>query len=70
MVDDNAYSRIIDVVKLDTYLEKVSIWKFVDISKVPYLQFSKEEKADLLLRYYDGMKARFEGKALFFPCIF
>ena len=66
MVNEQASSSKTDKDKLLTYMNKVPVCKFEGITRQASQQFSTEEKSDLLLRYYNTMKARFDGKNFVF----
>lgn len=67
--DKASFSKLYEV-GLISYLKKILACEFTGISCQAYYQSLKEEKTDLLLRYYDFMRPRFENNFLFLFHIF
>ena len=66
IVEDKASSTEIGEKKLFEYLNKVSIWNYAGILRENFQQLSKDEERDLLIRYYNAVVARLDGKFVFF----
>ena len=70
MVEDKASSSKIDEAKLVSYIEKVPIWEFEGISGVADQQFSKDQKKEISICYYDAMTALLNTKLCFFFLVY
>ena len=65
IVEDKASSTEINEKKLSEHLNEVSIWIYAGIYREKFQQLSKDEKSDLLIRYYNAVVARFYGNFVF-----
>ena len=61
IVEDKASSTEITEKNLSEHLNKVSIWIYAGIYRKNFQQLSKDEKSDLLVRYYNAVVVWFDG---------
>lgn len=66
IVEDQVSSTEIDEKKLSEHLNKVSIWIYAVIYTENFQQASKDEKTELLKRYYNAAVAQFDGNFVIF----
>ena len=66
MIDNNSSSSKTNEAKLSEHLKKFPIWEFECIDRVCYQKFTKEQKSDILARYYYAMRGRFDSVLCFF----
>lgn len=66
MVDNSASSSKTNEVQLSEYLKKFPVWEFEGIDRGCYQKFTKEQKSDILARYYYAMRGRFDSVLCFF----
>ena len=61
-VHEDTRPQVIDEEKLKVFTLKISTWNHFSMLETSYQSLSKEEKTNLLKRYYAGLDAKYYGK--------